>query len=138
SREGSHDGDRTLTPDPHRPDHASRCQFCSAQKSESQPLRSTRRRLLMAGVAGRWTTGITTRVWITRAVILMQSAARLTGSISLSAARNSLSYSSLRQRVMFRPCHLLSLEATSHDANWSMKSSGSGCVIVVVYIWMSV
>ena len=75
---------------------------------------------------------------MTSSFILMKSAARLTGSSSDSAARKSLSYSSLRQRVMLRPCHLLSFEATSHDVNWFMNSSGSGWVMVVVYIWMSV
>ena len=68
----------------------------------------------------------------------MKSAARLTGSISVSPARKSLSYSSFRHRVMFRSCHLLSLDAISHDVNWSMNSSGSGWVMVVVYIWTSV
>ena len=43
--------------------------------------------------------------------IRMNCAARLTGSISVSAAFQSWSYSSLRQRVMFRPDHLLSLAA---------------------------
>ena len=33
---------------------------------------------------------------------------------------------------------LVVLVETSHDVNWFMKVSGSGCVIVVVYIWMSV
>ncbi len=62
----------------------------------------------------------------------------MTGSISASAARQVLSYSSLRQRVGLRPCHLFSLVATSHEQNWSMNRCGSGWVIVVVYIWRSV
>src|SRR5438445_433883 len=84
------------------------------------------------------TAGITTMFWMTRSFILTNSAARLTGSSSVSAARNSLSYSSLRQRVMLRPWNLLSLVETSHDVNWFMKVSGSGWVMVVVYIWMAV
>jgi hypothetical protein len=47
------------------------------------------------------------------------------------------SYSSLRQRVMFLPCHLFSLEAASHEVNWFMKYWGSGAPIVVLYIWRS-
>ena len=39
----------------------------------------------------------------------MNSAARLTGSSSACAALCVASYSSLRQRVMLRPCHLFSL-----------------------------
>src|SRR5256885_1793472 len=38
---------------------------------------------------------------------------------------------------MLRPCHLLSFEAISHDANCRMNTSGSGSPIVVVYIWRS-
>src|SRR6266704_657550 len=92
----------------------------------------------MAATRGRNTTGMTTTFWMTSSFILMNSAARLTGSSSLSPERKSLSYSSLLQRVMLRPCHLFSLEETSHDVNWFMNSSGSGWVMVVVYIWMSV
>jgi hypothetical protein len=94
--------------------------------------------LLTAATRGRCTTGITTTFWMTMSFILMKSAARFTGSISASAARKVLSYSSLRQRVMLRPWYLLSLDAISHDVNWFMNSSGSGIVIVVVYIWTSV
>ena len=92
----------------------------------------------MAATRGRKTTGTTTTFWMTRSFILMKSAARLTGSSSASDARKALSYSSLRQRVMLRPCHLLSLVATSQEVNWFMKYSGSGEVAVVVYIWISV
>src|SRR2546426_7709773 len=46
--------------------------------------------------------------WITRSFVLTRSAARLTGSISASAAFHARSYSSLRQREMLRPCHLFS------------------------------
>ena len=37
-----------------------------------------------------------------------------------------------------RPSHLFSLDATSHEVNWSMNRWGSGWVMVVVYIWRSV
>src|SRR5258708_31596866 len=67
---------------------------------------------------------------MTMAFILMNSAARLTGSSSPWADLNTSSYSLLCQRVMFRPCHLLSLAAASHEQNWLMKISGSGCVMV--------
>ena len=67
----------------------------------------------------------------------MNSAARLTGSSSLSLASYSLSYSAFCQRVMLRPCHLFSLLATSLDRNCRMNTPGSGSVIVVVYIWRS-
>jgi hypothetical protein len=72
-----------------------------------------------------------------RSFICTNSAARLTASSSASAWWNSLSYSSLTQRQMLRPCHLLALDETSHEVYWSMKRSGSGCVMVVVYICMS-
>src|SRR5207253_10753357 len=114
-------------------------QYASAQKSESQPLLTASRSLReIASTHGRKTTGMTTMCWMTRSFILTKSAARLTGSSSVSAAWKTLSYSSLRQRVVFRPCHLFCLEATSQEVNWSMKCFGSGCVMVVVYIWMSV
>src|SRR6187402_412480 len=38
---------------------------------------------------------------------------------------------------MFRPCHLFSFVEASHEQNWLMKISGSGCVCVVWYIWTS-
>ena len=87
---------------------------------------------------GRQTTGMTTIFWIRRSFILMKSTARLTGSISASAAFQVRSYSSLRQRTTFRPCHWFAFAATSQETNWSMKRCGSGWVIVVVYIWTSV
>src|SRR4029453_4145626 len=108
------------------------------QKSESQPLCSSRSLLAMARTRGRQTTGITTTFWMARSFILMYMPPRLTGSSSPSAALYSLSASSFRQRVMLRPCHLFSFEETSHDVNAIMNSSGSGWVMVVVYIWMSV
>src|SRR5262249_22166065 len=81
---------------------------------------------------------MTTLSLMTRSFILMKRAARFTGSSSVSAALKDLSYSSFRQRVMFVPCHLFSLVATFQEQNTSMKSAGSGCVCVVVYIWRSV
>src|SRR5205823_2974550 len=57
---------------------------------------------------------------------------------SPSASRNALSYRSLRQRVMLRPCHLFSFDATSHDTNARMKASGSGTDVVDVNICRSV
>ena len=51
----------------------------------------------------------------------MKSAARLTGSISDSAAFHARSYSSLRQRVLLRPAHLFSLAAASQETNGSMN-----------------
>src|SRR6266581_6081099 len=114
-------------------------QYGTAQKSESQPLWTTSRiRFEIAATRGRNTTGMITTFWMTRSFSFTKSAARLTGSISASAAFQVRSYSSLRQRVGLRPDHLFSLEATSHEVNWSMKRCGSGWVIVVVYIWMSV
>src|SRR5262245_33009116 len=114
-------------------------QYASAQKLLSQPLwTASRRRFETAATAGRATTGMTTTFWITRSFILMNRAARLTGSISCSAALHRLSYSSLRQHVLFVRANLLSLADTSHDVNWSMKRGGSGWVMVVVYICRSV
>src|SRR5882762_1140883 len=93
-------------------------QYASAQKSLSHPLWTTSRmRLEIAATRGRNTTGMTTTFWITRSFILTNSAARLTGSISVSAAFHVLSYSSLRQRVLFVSANLLSLAATSQDVN---------------------
>ena len=95
-------------------------------------------RVPMPATRGRYTTGMTTTFWITRSFIFTKSAARLAGSISDSAAFQTLSYSPFCQRVLLRPCHLLPRDATSQEANWSMNRCGSGSVIVVVYIWMSV
>src|SRR4051812_17341566 len=67
----------------------------------------------------------------------MNCAARFTGSSSVCDALKASSASLLVQRVMLRPCHLLSLAATSHETNWLRNVSGSGCVIVVVYICRS-
>src|SRR5215813_1974363 len=93
-------------------------QYASAQKLLSHPLWvASRSRFEAAVTAGRATTGMTTTFWITRSFILMNRAARLTGSISCSAALHSLSYSSLRQRVLLVSANLLSLAETSHDVN---------------------
>src|SRR5215467_689779 len=93
-------------------------QYASDQKLLSHPLcTASRKRFDAAVTAGRATTGMTTTFWITRSFILMNRAARLTGSISCSAALHSLSYSSLRQRVLFVSANLLSLAETSHDVN---------------------
>src|SRR4030095_9004907 len=93
-------------------------QYGSAQKSPSHPLCTTsRRRLEIAATRGRNTTGMTTMFWITRSFILTNNAARLTASISVSAAFHVLSSSSLRQRVLFVRANLLSLDETSHDVN---------------------
>src|SRR4029077_4260103 len=118
--------------------YASLYQNGSCQKSEAQPLWVTLSLLLIAETRGRQATGITTTFLITMSFIWMNSAARLTGSSSASAALKSLPYSSLCQRVMLRPCHLFSFDAISQGVNCSMKSWGSGTVSVTVYIWRSV
>src|SRR5262245_14678473 len=79
-----------------------------------------------------------TAAWLqSRSFILMKNDARLTASNSTSAACQSLSYSSLRQRVTLRPAHLLAFWATSEDRNWFMKYWGSGETMVVLNIWRS-
>src|SRR5439155_1493731 len=94
------------------PRHDVLCQKASRQNVESQPERSIPlRRTLDADTPLRHSTGMTTTFWITRSFILTKSAARFTGSSSESAARYARSYSSLRQRVMLRPCHVLAFEA---------------------------
>src|SRR5262249_5863827 len=85
----------------------------------------------------RHNTGMTTAFWITRSFILTNSAARVTGSSSETDALSAGSYSSLRQRVMFRPCHLLALADTSRDVNWFMKYWGSGALGPLLYICRS-
>src|SRR5262249_14914075 len=118
-------------------DHASRYQDDRWPRSPSQPLMSPLTLLEMAETRGRYTTGMTAWSPQARSFMRMKRAARLTGSSSPSAARNALSYSSLRHRVMLRPCHLFSFDAASQEVNWFMNTSASGCVMVVVYIWMS-
>src|SRR5690349_16946011 len=115
-----------------------RVQCDSRQKVDSQPERSIPRRLTTdTETPLRHSTGITTVPWMIRSFILMKSAARLTGSSSVSAAEYARSYSSLRQRVTLRPCHLLAFDATSHETNWFMKYCGSGAFGPFVYIWRS-
>ena len=67
----------------------------------------------------------------------MNIAERLAGSSSDCAAVWVRSYSSLRQRLMLRPAHLLAFVASSHEQYCYMKTWGSGWVIVVVNICMS-
>src|SRR5215469_13050038 len=106
--------------------HASRYQSFRFQRSLSQPLSVALSLLEIAATQRRLTTGMTAASFTTMSFMAMNSAARLTGSSSRWAARNASSYASLRQRVGLRPCHLLSLEAISHDTNCCMNSSGSG------------
>src|SRR5437879_3536726 len=114
--------------------HPSLYQFWISQVLLSQPLMAATSLLLMACTAGRATTGITTRSFITISFSLMNMAVRLIGSTSTWAALWISSYSLFCQRVMLRPCHLLALLAASSDRNCFMNSSGSGCVMVTVYI----
>src|SRR2546425_8826891 len=90
------------------------------QRFESQPLISVpRSRFETADALPRQRKGTTTTFWVRRSFIRMKWAARLTGSISVSAARNNRSYSSFRQRVELRPAHLFSFWAISQDTNRS-------------------
>ena len=93
--------------------HGSRYQSFRFQKSLSQPLKVALSLCDIAATQRRFTTGITATSSTTISFILMNNAARLTGSSSPWAARKILSYSSLRQRVGLMPCHLLSFEAIS-------------------------
>jgi hypothetical protein len=81
--------------------------------------------------------GMTWPSLTTRSFILMNMAARLTGSSSTCAALKVASYSALLQRTRLRLAHLLAFCAICSVVNCSMKICGSGCVMVVVYIWMS-
>ena len=81
--------------------------------------------------------GTITTFWTSMSFMRMNSAARFTGSISVSAALYIRSYSSLRQRVEFRPAHLLSFWAISHDTNGCMNSWGSGEPLTRLYICRS-
>src|SRR5215467_5708936 len=76
-------------------DHVSRHQSFKSQKSLSQPLSVALSLCDIAATQRRFTIGMTTWSPITRSFILMISAARLTGSSSLSDARYASSYSSL-------------------------------------------
>src|SRR6516225_4651035 len=118
--------------------HASRYQSFKFQKSLSQPLKVALSLFDIAATQRRFTTEITATSSTTMSFILINSAARLTGSSSPCAARKVLSYSSLRQRVGLLPCHLLSFEAISQDTNCCIKRSGSGTEgVPTVYIWIS-
>src|SRR5215813_4342589 len=120
---------------PVRSCHVSRYQSFKFQKSLSQPLSVALSLFESAATQRRLTIGITATSSTTMSFILMNSAARLTGSSSPWAALKILSYSSLRQRVGLLPCHLLSFDATSQDTNCCMKRSGSGTDgVPVVYI----
>src|SRR5205823_7627583 len=64
--------------------YASRCQYARCQRFESQPEISVPfKRLEAPATTFRQMIGMTTTFWMTRSFILMNSAARLTGSISL-------------------------------------------------------
>src|SRR4030095_9902806 len=89
--------------------YPSRYQCARFQSVESQPLMSVpRKRFETAEDVPRQRTGTVTTLWTSMSFIRMNRAARFTGSISVSAARYMRSYSSLRQRVEFRPDHLFS------------------------------
>ena len=86
----------------------------------------------------RQMTGITTTFWIRRSFIRTNIAAALDG-IHLRIGRlPELVVLLVAPPRGIAPSHLFSLDATSHEVNWSMSRWGSGCVIVVVYIWRSV
>src|SRR5262245_17450439 len=89
--------------------YACRYQWAMFQQFESQPLRSVpRSRFETALPSPRQMNGTITTFWGSSSFIRMTWAARLTGSISVSAALKSRSNSSLRQRVVLRPAHLFS------------------------------
>src|SRR5262245_40331506 len=71
--------------------------------------------LLAACMTFRQVMGITTELSTTLSFIRMNRAARLSGSISTSAWRQSWSKVGLRQRDRFRPVQLLSRERRSHE-----------------------
>src|SRR5215468_3407872 len=106
--------------------HVSRYQSFRFQKSLSQPLKVALSLFDIAATQRRLTIGITAASSTTMSFILINSAARLSGSSSLWEARKISSYSSLRHRVALLPCHLFSFEAISQDTNCSMKRPGSG------------
>src|SRR5262249_59501569 len=108
------------------------------QQFESQPLISVPwSRFETADALPRQSNGTITTFWVSRSFIRMKWAARLTGSISVSAARKSRSYSSLRQRVALRPAHLFSFCEASHDTKGSMNRCGSGDPELKLYICRS-
>ncbi len=78
--------------------------------------------------------GITARLLTTRSFILMNNAARFTGSSAASDARYSSSYSGFCQRVTLRPYHLLALLAISPERKDCIQTPGSGLVGPVLYI----
>src|SRR5207245_2601259 len=81
--------------------------------------------------------GITPTCWTSMSFRRMNNAARFTGSISLSAAFQMRSYSSLRHRVVLRRAHLFSLEQISIDVKFDMNVWGSGAFGPTLYIWRS-
>src|SRR5438128_6171880 len=112
-----------------------RYQYASRHRYESQPERSLPlRRLDTAATALRHTIGITTTFWTSMSFIRMNNAARFTGSISLSAAFQMRSYSSLRHRVVLRRAHLFSLEQISIDVKFDMNVCGSGAFGPTLFI----
>src|SRR5207247_10630018 len=80
--------------------------------------------------------GMATTCWISRSFIRTKCAARLIGSISLEAARQTRANSSLRQRVLLRPCHLFSLAATSQVVHWARRVGGRGAAGACWYLGM--
>src|SRR4029453_8692239 len=109
------------------------------QQFESQPLISVPwSRFETADALPRQRNGTIATFWVRRSFIRMNWAARLTGSISVSAARKARSCASLRQRVELRPAHLFSFCETSHDTKGSMKRCGSGEPELKLYICRSV
>src|SRR5262245_1864567 len=117
---------------------AVRYQYASRHRYESQPDRSLPlSRLDTPAVLLRQTRGITTTFWVSMSFIRMNRAARLTGSISLSAAFQSRSYSSCRHRVVLRAAHLFSFEQISAVVKFDMKVCGSGAPGPTLYICRS-
>src|SRR4030095_5897377 len=118
--------------------YPSRYQCARFQSAESQPLMSVpRKRFETAEAVPRQRKGTITTLWTSMSFIRMNRAARFTGYSSFSAARYMRSYSSLRQRVEFRPADLFSFWAISHDTNGCMNSCGSGEPLTRLYIWRS-
>src|SRR4029453_15544374 len=115
-----------------------RYQYARRQRYESQPERSLPLSLFDTPATElRNTIGITTTCWVSMSFIRRNSAARFTGSISVSAAFHNRSYSSLRQRVVLRRAHLFSFEQISADVKFDMNVCGSGAPGPTLYIWRS-
>jgi hypothetical protein len=91
----------------------------------------------MAKVPARVTMGMTATWLTTRSFIRMNKAARVTGSISCSAMRQSWSYASFRHRTMLEPVHWFAFCATSQEQNSRMKACGSGCLWNLPSTWRS-